>query len=1129
MSDNFRLHLFGVPELLDPEGRVVKLRTRKQLAVLVYLALEARERAVSRDTLSDLLWPDADQDRARHSLAQALTVIRNAIGREAVSRGGDGVQLRAALQTDIDEFDAEDPTITVGTPLARVENWAGAEFAHWVESARRGCVKRSVQALSDRIAELSSQGELRRAIQCAEHLYEIDKYSCTAVKLLAEKLLLDDDLSGAVALLRDFVQRMEYDLKCEAPQEVVRLLASLRKGRLRPAVDFQQGQESQYMFDVPLPFVGRDRELAELDRIWHDLRGRSPQTCLITGPAGIGKTTLLRRYAKSLVARGVSVTLLACHEIGKEIPFATASDLIAILAKDPRISETDPIWLSEASRISAGLTVQYSGVPTPPPIPASSIPVRVAEAIANILVTVGEGLPVALLIDDVLFLDPASRGIFHMLFKRISAPLLCLATIRTPGQVESIARSECATKSLAWDHVLALPPLTRDQVSELLNSVGSKEDIQAVGETILRLSDGNPYFAALLLADWRTHEATASLSGEPWNPNLSGWNPPATLRRAFERLSARLSTNERELLSVLAVARRGLGFEELEVALEIASAALQRAIRCCIDNGVLGLVEGKPCFRNELHRAYIYYSLPQERRKYHHLRVARALESVPVPQGYGRQLEVGHHLLCAGLHDEGTSAVIAASGEATLRGAPRQAQMALEAIPDRVATTNSRWGVAIARSLIAQGQYREAYDRLRVTGSIRLSPDDRATVVVLRAECAQRGFLEKLETRRATADVALREATAVGDEDLLLAALQLSAEIAAEAADLSRLGEFVKISEGIARRTHRELTRALAHATRGYCNMILGEFATASAAFLKSVDVFTSLGSEVYNKRPLNGLGMALTSCGHTADAIHAFRQAIDIAERSGDTFVEPTIRANLGALYADHGRFAEAAKCVESALKGAERTAHPRVVATVFCIGASLALDLGATEQADLILRIAERSATGWPSEHALLDIATVRADYYLSVQEPESAWGIVEELMSKRPKHIIGEAGRQERLLRQYVLATQGPRALRIYSRESRDRLQRQQLAPRLEIGAFESFSLAERGAPESVAIALGAIEAHGLVGIIAHLAAMHCTPPGPDHRNGDTPARLVARLFPERAAGPVPARLDWHPATS
>ncbi len=57
---------------------VTDFRSQKVLALLVYLAVEA-DRPHRRERLAGLLWPDSDEEAARHSLRQVLSNLRQSL------------------------------------------------------------------------------------------------------------------------------------------------------------------------------------------------------------------------------------------------------------------------------------------------------------------------------------------------------------------------------------------------------------------------------------------------------------------------------------------------------------------------------------------------------------------------------------------------------------------------------------------------------------------------------------------------------------------------------------------------------------------------------------------------------------------------------------------------------------------------------------------------------------------------------------------------------------------------------------------------------------------------------------------------------------------------------------------
>src|SRR5215212_497335 len=81
---DFGLITLGRVALLSPDGGEHPLgKRRRTLALLAVLALARRP--VPRDTLIEMFWGDQEETRARHSLANALSSIRQALGTETVT------------------------------------------------------------------------------------------------------------------------------------------------------------------------------------------------------------------------------------------------------------------------------------------------------------------------------------------------------------------------------------------------------------------------------------------------------------------------------------------------------------------------------------------------------------------------------------------------------------------------------------------------------------------------------------------------------------------------------------------------------------------------------------------------------------------------------------------------------------------------------------------------------------------------------------------------------------------------------------------------------------------------------------------------------------------------------------
>lgn len=143
--NNFRLITLGRLALVSPSGEdeSVALRRRK-LTLLAVLALS--DRPYSRDALADMFWGEEDEERARHSLSDALSHFRRILGRNAIAHRRAEVMLSEEVRLGVDalEFaaacEARDTARAVelyaGPLLDGVRLDRSARFEEWMTRER---------------------------------------------------------------------------------------------------------------------------------------------------------------------------------------------------------------------------------------------------------------------------------------------------------------------------------------------------------------------------------------------------------------------------------------------------------------------------------------------------------------------------------------------------------------------------------------------------------------------------------------------------------------------------------------------------------------------------------------------------------------------------------------------------------------------------------------------------------------------------------------------------------------------------------------------------------------------------------------------------------------------------------
>src|SRR3989442_318749 len=147
----FQLKVFGSPELVRGGDSPVHFRTKKHLAVLLYLHFEGRTRSIPRDRLVDLLWPEVSPEKGRHSLSQALLAIRSRLGTDAVTGREHDVRLLAELPSDLSALrQGQVASVRASEPssrLRRLRSQSDNSTASWAERWSWGNSKRRGIAL----------------------------------------------------------------------------------------------------------------------------------------------------------------------------------------------------------------------------------------------------------------------------------------------------------------------------------------------------------------------------------------------------------------------------------------------------------------------------------------------------------------------------------------------------------------------------------------------------------------------------------------------------------------------------------------------------------------------------------------------------------------------------------------------------------------------------------------------------------------------------------------------------------------------------------------------------------------------------------------------------------------------
>lgn len=182
---SFFLKTFGSPALLDARGSPVETLRKKDLALLVYLCVE-QGRAHPRGKLATLLWANSTEDKARHSLTQALVRIQKVLGADALRLEQDTAEWRGALAYDarlLTKLSGEEFQSHEGLALYRGDFLAGfnagqgaQDFEMWADRKQTEYRELALQLLEQWGKTEEERGDWSEALRIGSRAIEIDPF-----------------------------------------------------------------------------------------------------------------------------------------------------------------------------------------------------------------------------------------------------------------------------------------------------------------------------------------------------------------------------------------------------------------------------------------------------------------------------------------------------------------------------------------------------------------------------------------------------------------------------------------------------------------------------------------------------------------------------------------------------------------------------------------------------------------------------------------------------------------------------------------------------------------------------------------------------------------------------------------
>jgi DNA-binding SARP family transcriptional activator len=484
-----------------------------------------------------VIWADAD------AFIAALASINRHIG-------GDGDEQRLLLLE-------EALALYQGTLLSC--DLVGYERREEVQALRESLQRSWIGgqlALADARLEIAYQQPVVSALALlagGEPLYQvlsIDPTNEAALKRLMQILLISGRRGEALQRYETLADHFHRRYQARPLAHLYRLYRRIGTGHhttLQQGAHTALGQEAVSSLSSPL-VLGRERERAcllsclrslEHAHLWLpdkmrlvSVRGRPstlPQSLVLLGERGIGKTSLAQSMTQEARERGWLTVWGRPSTPSKSLPYLLWIDLLSSLLAQMRDQRIEQWWYREVAlrpsifeplclllpellpSLDAPIRLRFHRAPL-----ASEIePIRLYDAISEILLIACRRAPLLLVIDDLHLADEASCELFAFLARHSrDMPLLLVATA-CPHHVainHPLALLIPELRRYAHLGLLSLSPLDSRSIARLVTlrkaQAGHADLLPQEQDqpALVRLAAGNPLFAELLVEQSDVHD-----------------------------------------------------------------------------------------------------------------------------------------------------------------------------------------------------------------------------------------------------------------------------------------------------------------------------------------------------------------------------------------------------------------------------------------------------------------------------------------------------------------------------------------------------------------------------------------------------------------------------------------------
>lgn len=216
------------------DGAQLSVYGPRRLALLALVAA-AGPSGITREKILGVLWPESDEEQARHALSQSLYLLRRDSGHECIV-GSAQLRLHDEIASDIREFNeamnadrlADAVVLYRGQFLDGFYLPDAPQFDQWADETRARLQVAVVRALESLIRRAMESGSPDESVSWWRRLTEIDPLKSAYAAGLIRALVNAGDRATALRFALEYDSRVRRELEAEPDPVITELTASLR-------------------------------------------------------------------------------------------------------------------------------------------------------------------------------------------------------------------------------------------------------------------------------------------------------------------------------------------------------------------------------------------------------------------------------------------------------------------------------------------------------------------------------------------------------------------------------------------------------------------------------------------------------------------------------------------------------------------------------------------------------------------------------------------------------------------------------------------------------------------------------------------------------------------------------------